>query len=342
MPYLGELHIDRGLTNISIAYTNENYIADDVAPPLPVMKRSDKYFVYNKDAFLRQSPKLLNGLAASVRRPGDEANVIDYQISNTNYYAEEMALKSFVPYEDIAIADDPLQPEIDATITTTERLKIDNEVQVATLVGTSANYNANNFTTLTTGSTGTSWAQYASANSHPFTNIVQGINAVWQGLLRIPNTLLLSTQTAYYLGDHPDYKDLYKYTSVDGMQRSGLVKQIRGLDVIVAMQVATTSPEAFNGTAATTNGVWNGSDGNPMAAIYYRDAGAGPRSTQSFRTFDAPDALTGVRGFNTRVYDWALIKGRYVEVAVTRAYKSIGVDSAGLTTGSYLVLSAVV
>ena len=45
MPTLHDVHIDGPLSNVSIAYKNENYIADQVFPALAVAKKSDKYFV---------------------------------------------------------------------------------------------------------------------------------------------------------------------------------------------------------------------------------------------------------------------------------------------------------
>ena len=47
-PYSGQVHVDRPLTNISVAYLqNDNdYIADKVFPVVPVMKQSDRFFVY--------------------------------------------------------------------------------------------------------------------------------------------------------------------------------------------------------------------------------------------------------------------------------------------------------
>jgi len=69
MPQLSSLHIDRGLTNLSVAYTNEDYVADRVFPGLPVDKRSNKYFVYDRTAFLRSSGIDANGLPKSLARP---------------------------------------------------------------------------------------------------------------------------------------------------------------------------------------------------------------------------------------------------------------------------------
>ena len=45
MPAISQIHIDQALTNVSVMYRNQSYVADQVLPSLPVAKRSNKYFV---------------------------------------------------------------------------------------------------------------------------------------------------------------------------------------------------------------------------------------------------------------------------------------------------------
>ena len=44
MPQSNEVHIDAALTNLSVGYQNPAFIADRLAPVVPVRKQSDKYF----------------------------------------------------------------------------------------------------------------------------------------------------------------------------------------------------------------------------------------------------------------------------------------------------------
>jgi len=336
MPVLGQVHIDQALSDLSIMYMNENLIADDVFPPLPVAKRSDKYFVYSTSAFLSTSGTDAKGNPLSIRRPGTEAASIDYAVSTDNYYAEKLSLKSLVSDEELAYADNPLQPDIDATYLVTERIKLDNEVQVANKVGTRANYNAAYQEQLTTGSTGTSWAQYASANSNPFTDLKNGRIQVIKGIQRNANTLLLTVDSARTLADHPLYKDLYKFTTIEGQTVSGLSKTIRGLDVIEGFQQKNTQAENPTG-AATTGDVWVDDQGQNMALVYYRTSNTGPRTMHFGRTFEAPDETTGVRGFQVRRYRWEILNGQYIEGSCLRDWKIIAKDANGLAIGGYLI-----
>ena len=340
MPSLPELHVNRALTDMSIAYRNESFIADMVAPPIPVQKRSDLYFVYNPATFLRGGGTDVSGRSVAIRRPGTVANTIDYDVSTSPFNCEQLAERVFVPWADIRIADNPLDPKIDANIVANDTLRLANETQVANLVGAISNYASANQVSLTTGATGTSWAQYASANSNPFLNIENGRIAIFKGLVKAANAILFSIETALVLADHPNYKDLYKFTSVDGMTRGQLVSNIRGLDVLIGEQQATTSAEGA--ATVTTGSLWVGSDGNPDAVIYYRNASVGPRTVQSFRTFDAPDDRTGAIGFNTIEYTSDERDGIFIETRVTRDYKAIGVNTSNQIVGAYMIADATV
>lgn len=335
MPALPAVHIDVALTNLSIAYMNETFVADVVMPPLPVDKRSNKYFVYDKEAFLRGTSLDANGRPASLRTHKAEANEIDYTLSTDPYYCEEYSHKTLVADEDDQYADSPLQPDIDATMVVTERLKIDNEVMTSQVACKTTNFPSSNKVLLTTGGTGTSWAQYASANSKPLTDIKNGKVAVRKGIMREPNNALYTVDTAQTLADHPDIKDLVKYTHPDALSSSGLPKVLRGL---VTTEAATQKATSAEGAATFASGnVWADENGTNICLIFYRSQDTGPRSIHFGRTFDAPDSTTKVRGISIRRYRWEPKKGEYIEGAMKRDWKIIAKDGNGKALGGYLV-----
>ena len=55
MPTMQNAHIDRAMTNISVAYLQEAnaFIADKVFPIVPVKRQSDVYYQYSKEDFMR-------------------------------------------------------------------------------------------------------------------------------------------------------------------------------------------------------------------------------------------------------------------------------------------------
>ncbi|KKM62911.1 hypothetical protein LCGC14_1516840, partial [marine sediment metagenome] len=52
-PTARQSHIDRALTNVSVAYSNADYIGPQVFPTVPVQKQSDKFFVFTKGNWFR-------------------------------------------------------------------------------------------------------------------------------------------------------------------------------------------------------------------------------------------------------------------------------------------------
>lgn len=339
MPPIGQVHIDRALTNVSIAYKNEYYIADQILPSLPVDKRSDKYFIYDKSTFLRNTALDNNNKPLSLRRPKAHAAEIDYSLSNDSFYCQEYALSELVADAEKAYQDSPLSAEIDSVEFLTERLKLDNEIMAAKLVGDASNYPTANKVTLTTGGSGTSWAQYASSNSKPLNNIRDGKVQVRKGVMRNANTLMMTTDVAMYLADHPDIKDLIKYTSKDALTVSGLPAVVRGLQVIEGDAQRDSSAEGatFSGT-----NVWQDSGGNSYALVLYVGKDTGPKTMHFGRTFEAPDDTTGKRGWSVRKWRDEPRKGMMVEVSTLRDHKLIAVDGSNDSVAGYLMLSAIV
>lgn len=339
MPDLANEHIDVALTNLSLAYTNEMYVADDVFPIVPVPKRSDKYFLYNKDTYLRSSGVDAQGKPNSIRRPGTRSTESSYDLSPNPFYAEQLARNMPVPDADVAISDQPLQPAMDATLSLTETLHLDNEIAVAAKVMKRANYPAANKVQLVTGTT--SWA---AATGKPMSvDIPNGKKAVILGIIRAPTHILMDYSVAVTLSQQAEYIDRIKYVSREGMTAGGLVPVIEGLTVVEARPQKATSAE---GVAAITTGyVWLDDQGQDAALIYYRPPGQPNLRSVSFGlTFDAPDDTLGTHDYATKRWREEAIDSERVECRITRDWRFTCTDGStngdnanGLATGAYLI-----
>lgn len=104
LPTRRDVHIDTALSNISIAYRNENYIGTQVFPAVTVEHRSDEYFVYSKGYWFADEAK--------VRAPGTRAARGGYAISSCTYTCTESAIGKDVPDEVRDNADDPIKPKL--------------------------------------------------------------------------------------------------------------------------------------------------------------------------------------------------------------------------------------
>lgn len=122
-PTTQQVHIDRALTDLSVAYTPGEFIAAGVFPTVKVMKLSDKYWIYSKEDFLRRD--------VGVRAPGTRAKRSDYGVTTGGYSCVEHAIAKSVPDEVQNNADNPMNPIIDATRYVTEQIFLDKEIDVA-------------------------------------------------------------------------------------------------------------------------------------------------------------------------------------------------------------------
>ncbi len=90
MPYAspapGDVHVNRPLTNIAIAYMQDQagYVADRVFPNIPVTHQSDAYFTFNRGDWNRDDVK--------ERAPGTESAGTNFEIGEDSYFAKVKAL----------------------------------------------------------------------------------------------------------------------------------------------------------------------------------------------------------------------------------------------------------
>lgn len=338
MPSLPSIQVDPLLTNVSVAYMNEEFVAGQVFPSLPVGPRTGKYYVYEKEAFLRSNGLHSDGKSKTVRRPSTTAKEITFELSKDTYSAERRSLASPVSDDSMVEAIEQgggvIAPQIDATMVVTERMSIDLEREAAALGAASTSFPSSNKELLTTGGSGTSWASYTSTASDPFKQIRNGKLGVRKGILREPNQMLLSIDAAVTLADHPLVKELVKYTNPEALTQSGLPRVVRGLNIIEGAGQYVNSAE---GATTTTSNIWVDENGTQIALIFYRSSNLGTRSVHFGRTFDAPDATTKARGFSVRTYRDEPRASLMVEGNRTYDLKLIARDSSSKSLGGYLV-----
>lgn len=341
MPSPGSLHIDQALTMLSVMYRNAAFHAEEILPALPVNKRSNKYFVHTKEDFLSITGINTAGKSEAIRAPGTRAAEITYSVSTDSYFCDEYALAAIVPDADVALADNPLQPDMDQTTQLTERITLEMEYAAASLAMKRANFPSSNKVVLTTGGSGTSWASgsYASANSNPITDIKNGKQAVRHAIIRDPNVFALTVDAARNVADHPKITGLLVYVSKDNLTNNGLPPVVKGLQVL---ELVTQMNTAAAGLTGNYTNVWCADDGTEAALIFYKNPNPTLRSVAFGYSFEAPDDATGQRGFSVRRWRDEPRKGNMIECSVLRDWKGVAVDGSGLLVGGYLISSATV
>lgn len=178
-PTLSDIHVDAALTDFSVAYFQApgKYIARSIFPSVPVQKRSDKYYVYDKNELLRSD--------ARKRAPNTEAPVRTYKLSDSNFHCEVYSIAIDVSEQERANADPALDPEEDASRVTTQDLQIlmDREW------GTAA---------FSTGIWATeSTATWNTSTGDPIGDIQTGVKTMLSETGMRPNTLVLGADSWY-------------------------------------------------------------------------------------------------------------------------------------------------
>lgn len=125
-PTLGDVHVNRPLTNVAVAFLQEDddFVADKVFPGVPVPNKSDSYFKYNRADFFRNNMQK--------RAPGDPAAGAGYKLTTDTYTADVWAELKKVDDQIRANSDSPLQPDRDAVSFLTVQAKINREVNWTT------------------------------------------------------------------------------------------------------------------------------------------------------------------------------------------------------------------
>ena len=247
-PTQSQVHVDAILTNISVAYMQraENFIADKVFPVVPVDKQSDKYFVYEKNDWLRDE--------AQVRTDGTESVGSGYNIATATYYADVFAIHKDIGDQTRANADAPINVDREAAEFVTHRLLTRREIQFNNDFMTTGKW-ASDVTGVaaspTTGQT-IQWSDYT--NSDPIEDIEEGKAGILSVTGLEANTLVLGYDVFRQLKNHPDLVDRIKYTSSQTITEDMLARMFDIERVLVSKSIKATNKEGATGAYSFTTG----------------------------------------------------------------------------------------
>lgn len=234
-PTRKDVHVDPVLTNISVAYQPQMYLAARIMPEVTVQKKSGIYFRYDRSKFRQEDDN---------RAPGTEANTVQYGLTQDTYGpVTEHSLQDDVPDE---LADEyPTQFDAyqDAAEHLKERLLVNREKALADYMANTANITQNE-----TLSGSSQFSDYA--NSDPFAKVETARNTVRSSIMRLPNTLIVGYEVHQKLIHHPDLIERVKY-SQKAVLTVELLKSLFNIDNYwVADQQYISSKEGQSETVA--------------------------------------------------------------------------------------------
>jgi hypothetical protein len=251
-PTANDVHIDAILTNISVAYIQDQnaFVASKVFPTIPVEKQSDKYFIYTKGDWFRDE--------AQLRAPATESAGSGYNLTTATYNTQVYAFHKDVDDQVRANADNPLNPDRDATSFITQRMLLRQEIQWASEFFTTSVW----ATDLTPTNL---WNDYTA--SDPIGDVETGKATILTSTGFLPNTMVMGYDVFRQLRNHPDIVDRVKYTSAENVTED-ILARFFGVDrILVARAVKNTALEGASTSMSSIVG--------KNAALYYVAPSAG-------------------------------------------------------------------
>lgn len=229
------VHIDQALSNVSMAYKNDNYVADLIFPLVKVDKQSDYYFKFTKDFWFRNSVER--------RGPGAKYAEGGLELSPEQYVCINKGLSFPLPWETVDNQDAGVDLETTGAEWLADQFALDREIALAAKI-----FDASVWASSVTLSDTSQWSDYA--NSDPIGNIETAREAVKKLIGRNPNTILMGAEVWDKIKWHPDILDLYKHTEKAILTREMVAKVFDGIDqLLVGDAIVNASAEgvAFSG-----------------------------------------------------------------------------------------------
>ena len=240
-PTLASVHVDRPLTNLSIAFLQQpdKFVAQKVFPPVPVAKQSDLYFTFSRADF--------NRIVMAKRGLSSPSAGSGYTLSTDSYFADLWSLHHDIDDRIRANSDQPLAPDRNGTqfLTTQAKLRLEKE------------WNAAYFTTGVWSADVTPGTLWSAAGSTPFDDILAEKETIEEATGFTPNKFVMGSQVWRVLQNHSDFTG--RVTGIGGRDAPARVllqalAELLELDeVMVARAIENTAAEGAAEVGAYIN-----------------------------------------------------------------------------------------
>lgn len=316
-PTPGDVHVNTPLTQISIAYlqNQDQFVAAQMCPVIPVTKQSDRYYTYNRGDFFRDQMQK--------RAPGTPAASVGYRVDNTpTYFCDVWAESKSIPDQLRGNADAVMNLDRDTTEFLTQQALIRREKIFAANL-----FAAGKWGTDVTGKAAAPGAgeflQWNDGASTPIEDIRAGKLAVKQATGYPANTLVISEPVWLKLVDHPDLVDRVKYGQTNGgparITREALAALLEIDRILVMGSIENTAGE---GLAAVHSFI-----GGKNALLCHVASSPGLLTPSAAYTFGWTGYLgAGNEGNRIKRYRWEIIAGDIVEIEMSFDIKLVATE----------------
>jgi len=235
-PTQSDLHVSAPLTNISVAYIQDEstYIADKVFPRVPVQKQSDLYWKYHKAEWRRQDVER--------RAPSTETPGVGWNVTTDQYFAHVYGVHKDIDDQLRANADSNFNLDRDATkfITNQMLLKRDQDFVRTFLQPGVWDHDVSGVDTAPGSDQFQKWSE---SGSDPISDVTAAVIDLRESTGYAPNKLVIAPRVLHALRHHPDILDRIKYTQ-RGIVTEDLLASLFGVSQILVSWATQVVPES--------------------------------------------------------------------------------------------------
>lgn len=295
-----DVYVDTLLTQISIGYSNPDYIAPMIAPVVPVPRPTGFIPTYVQSDWFRNN--------ANRRATGTMSRRGSFGLG-TDTYAVKRDSFGFELADEVRDATvEPYNMDRDGTLFATDKVLMAQEMDFAT----------NLFTTgVWTDATGyVQWNDYGA--STPLLLVTQTMDNIEGRIGREGNTMIMGKQVFTVLRWHPDLLDTIKYTQ-RAILSQDLIASLFGIDrLLVGRGIFTASPEGTAEASVVYQRIW----GKSMLMIYNPAAPSliNPAAVYNYVWQRVPNSNQYMRRFRE--------ESRELDVLESNGYHDFHVNSA--------------
>lgn len=293
MPVPQELHVDRWLTDLSVAFTQDSgdFVSDKVFPVVSVKNQSDKYVIYNRGSFWRNQLR--------PRPLGGRADVADWEMSEGVYRVEEYALAHMIDDRQRANTDSPISLDTQAMELLSSAVAIDADVR-----WTTAYFGAGIWTTDLEGAADADFTQInLTSGAHvgePIELIDANKETVKLLTAKYPNTLTVGASAHRIIRNHSSVKEVLKYIRQAAPLNQATIADVFDIErYFVSRAVYNTAAEGAADSFSFIAGAHN-------ALMTYTPSSAGLNTPAAGYTFAWTDLEPGF----TNILGGVIMRGR--------------------------------
>lgn len=231
-PSGADVHVNQPLSNFALqAFTTDDsqFIGEKLLPEIAVAKQTDRYYVINKDEFLKASG------TGSLRAPKNKARRVEFTISSGSYFADNYALASEIAMEDLINADVAINLRQNAVKVVVQQLRLQEEVRISNLVTSISNVGS--------GVALTGANKWSDPASDPIGDVSTGQAFIRAQTGILPNTLVIDWDTLKVLRRHPLIVDMFKYSSGGSLTEDNVKAAFGVQNVLVGQGIKNQSAE---------------------------------------------------------------------------------------------------